>query len=81
MLVVADVSLCLQTYLCVTDKSADAAAYMLARFLTRPDVKKRKLKEVLEWAISTLTAGAGRLCLSVFMGIQLLKYCYKLIYY
>ncbi|KAK2172898.1 hypothetical protein NP493_921g01087 [Ridgeia piscesae] len=38
-------------YLCVCDKSRDAAAYMLSKFLTRPDVKKQKLAEFFNWAL------------------------------
>ncbi|KAH3872506.1 hypothetical protein DPMN_035722 [Dreissena polymorpha] len=38
-------------YLLVVEKSRDAAAYLLSRFMTRPDVKKRKLPEFLDWAM------------------------------
>ena len=37
-----------------TDKSRDAAAYMLSRFLTRPDVKKEKLPAFLDWGLVTI---------------------------
>ena len=40
-----------QLYLEVSDKSRDAAGYMLSRFMTRPDVTKTKLPEFLDWAL------------------------------
>ncbi|XP_067938122.1 tubulin-specific chaperone D-like [Watersipora subatra] len=53
-------------YLCVTDKSSDAGAYMMARFLTRPDVKKRCLPDVIDWAITALKSGAGEETFTLF---------------
>ena len=41
-------------YLDVSDKSKDAAAYLAAKFLTRPDVKSVKLCKFIEHAISML---------------------------
>ena len=38
----------------MNDKSRDAAAYMLSKFLTRPDVKLIKLPEVIGWAMIRL---------------------------
>ncbi|WAQ96622.1 TBCD-like protein [Mya arenaria] len=38
-------------YLTVVDKSRNAAAYLMSRFMTRPDVKKRKLTEFMDWAL------------------------------
>ena len=43
-----------QRYVDVSDKSRDAAAYMLARFMTRPDVKRKKLPEFLDWCLTNL---------------------------
>ena len=43
------------------DKSRDAAAYMLSKFLTRPDVKQQKLPEFLDWALQALKAADGKL--------------------
>ena len=43
-----------QRYVDVSDKSRDAAAYVLARFMTRPDVKRKKLPEFLDWCLSRL---------------------------
>ena len=43
---------CFQMYLDVSDKSRDAAGYMLSRFMTRPDVKKEKLPEYLDWSLT-----------------------------
>ncbi|XP_057310361.1 tubulin-specific chaperone D-like [Hydractinia symbiolongicarpus] len=41
-------------YLNVFDKSKDAAAYLTAKFLTRPDVKSVKLPEFFNWALDVL---------------------------
>ncbi|CAH1795099.1 unnamed protein product, partial [Owenia fusiformis] len=41
-------------YLCVFDKSQDAAAYLVSRFLTRPDVKEKRLPDFLDWALVTM---------------------------
>ncbi|XP_060577597.1 tubulin-specific chaperone D-like [Ruditapes philippinarum] len=41
-------------YLMVADKTRDAAAYLMSRFMTRPDVKKKKLPEFLDWAMKYL---------------------------
>ncbi|XP_064631800.1 tubulin-specific chaperone D-like isoform X2 [Lineus longissimus] len=37
-------------YLFAFDKSRDAAAYLVAKFLTRPDVKKMKMASFMDWA-------------------------------
>ena len=50
----------LQLYLFATDKSCDSAAYMLAKFLTRPDVKQKKLPEVMDWAFGILQECCGK---------------------
>ena len=42
-------------YIDVSDKSRDAAAYMLSRFMTRPDVKKEALPVFIDWALCELT--------------------------
>ncbi|XP_062507532.1 tubulin-specific chaperone D-like [Corticium candelabrum] len=41
-------------YLQVTDKSRDAAALLLAKFVTRPDMSRRRLPEVLNWLLHIL---------------------------
>ena len=46
--------LMLQLYLDVTDKTRDASAFMLSKFMTRPDVKREKLPEFLDWAIISM---------------------------
>ena len=43
-----------QLYLDVSDKTRDAAAYMLSRFMTRPDVKQQRLPEFLDWSIQQI---------------------------
>lgn len=46
-------SIC-KTYLTVTDKSRDAASYLMSRFLTRPDVKEELLPSCLDWMMQQL---------------------------
>ncbi|XP_060071725.1 tubulin-specific chaperone D-like [Ylistrum balloti] len=41
-------------YLTENDKCRDAAAYLASRFLTRPDVKKERLPDFLDWALNIL---------------------------
>uniref|UniRef100_A0A8D2D2J7 Tubulin-specific chaperone D n=1 Tax=Sciurus vulgaris TaxID=55149 RepID=A0A8D2D2J7_SCIVU len=43
-----------QAYLAVSDKARDAAAVLLSRFITRPDVKQRKMADFLDWSLCTL---------------------------
>ena len=43
-----------QSYLTVADKSRDAAAYLMSRFMTRPDVKKAKLPEFIDWTLKCI---------------------------
>lgn len=50
-----------QQYLTVADKTRDAAAYLMSRFMTRPDVKKQKLPEFLDWAMKYLDAADCKL--------------------
>ncbi|XP_068671771.1 tubulin-specific chaperone D-like isoform X2 [Montipora foliosa] len=40
-----------KAYLAVTDKSRDAAALVISKFVTRPDVKKERLAEYLDWSL------------------------------
>ncbi|XP_055448634.1 tubulin-specific chaperone D isoform X2 [Psammomys obesus] len=43
-----------ETYLVVSDKARDAAAVLVSRFITRPDVKQRKMASFLDWSLCTL---------------------------
>ncbi|KAJ8318891.1 hypothetical protein KUTeg_003982 [Tegillarca granosa] len=45
-----------RTYLTVNDKSRDAAAYLASKFLTRPDVKKQRLPEFLDWSLQVMNS-------------------------
>ncbi|XP_029636539.2 tubulin-specific chaperone D [Octopus sinensis] len=38
-----------QSYVCKSDKCRDAAVYLLAKFMTRDDVKKKHLSSYLDW--------------------------------
>ncbi|XP_043924058.1 tubulin-specific chaperone D [Protopterus annectens] len=44
-----------KTYLTVSDKSRDAAAVLVSKFVTRPDVKQKRLADFLDWTLSTLS--------------------------
>ncbi|GFR62125.1 tubulin-specific chaperone D, partial [Elysia marginata] len=61
-------SIC-KTYLTVTDKSRDAASYLMSRFLTRPDIKEELLPSCLDWMMQRLRSsdystifGCNELC-------------------
>nr|XP_022315849.1 tubulin-specific chaperone D-like [Crassostrea virginica] len=43
-----------QIYLTVNDKCRDAAAFLAAKFCTRPDVRREKLPEFLDWSLQVL---------------------------
>ncbi|XP_013361458.1 PREDICTED: tubulin-specific chaperone D isoform X2 [Chinchilla lanigera] len=43
-----------ESYLLVSDKARDAAAVLVSKFITRPDVKQRKMAGFLDWSLSTL---------------------------
>ncbi|XP_033109918.1 tubulin-specific chaperone D-like isoform X2 [Anneissia japonica] len=47
-------------YLDVSDKSRDAAAYMLSKFVTRPDVRKEQLPVFIDWCLTILTKTDSR---------------------
>ncbi|XP_067044336.1 tubulin-specific chaperone D-like [Acropora muricata] len=40
-----------KAYLAVPDKSRDSAALVISKFVTRPDVKKERLPEYLDWSL------------------------------
>ncbi|XP_041362453.1 tubulin-specific chaperone D-like [Gigantopelta aegis] len=67
-----------EMYLTVNDKSRDAAAYLISRFMTRLDVKKEKLPEFIDWSLQILheaeaetVAGMNALC-GILMTLALL---------
>eukprot|EP00111_Clytia_hemisphaerica_P015498 TCONS_00045761-protein len=43
-----------KAFLGVSDKSRDAAAYLLSRFLTRPDLKGSKIGDFINWSLECL---------------------------
>nr|XP_047302743.1 tubulin-specific chaperone D isoform X5 [Homo sapiens] len=43
-----------ESYLIVSDKARDAAAVLVSRFITRPDVKQSKMAEFLDWSLCNL---------------------------
>ncbi|XP_073436059.1 tubulin-specific chaperone D [Dendrobates tinctorius] len=44
-----------QSYLLVSDKSRDAAAVLVSKFITRPDVKQKRMADFLDWSLATLS--------------------------
>ncbi|XP_025324228.1 tubulin-specific chaperone D isoform X1 [Canis lupus baileyi] len=43
-----------EAYLVVSDKARDAAAVLVSKFVTRPDVKQKKMAGFLDWSLHTL---------------------------
>nr|XP_008508378.1 PREDICTED: tubulin-specific chaperone D-like [Equus przewalskii] len=43
-----------ESYLVVSDKARDAAAVLVSKFVTRPDVKQKKMADFLDWSLCTL---------------------------
>ncbi|XP_055431450.1 tubulin-specific chaperone D isoform X3 [Bubalus kerabau] len=43
-----------ESYLVVSDKARDAAAVLVSKFVTRPDVKQKKMASFLDWSLCTL---------------------------
>uniref|UniRef100_UPI00398F11B9 tubulin-specific chaperone D n=1 Tax=Pristiophorus japonicus TaxID=55135 RepID=UPI00398F11B9 len=44
-----------KSYLTVSDKARDAAAVLVSKFVTRPDVKEKRLPDFLDWALTSLS--------------------------
>ncbi|XP_058024468.1 tubulin-specific chaperone D [Ahaetulla prasina] len=44
-----------KSYLVVSDKSRDAAAVLVSKFITRPDVRQKRMADFLDWTLSTLS--------------------------
>lgn len=44
-----------KSYLVVSDKSRDAAAVLVSKFITRHDVKQKRMADFLDWTLSTLS--------------------------
>ncbi|XP_066474680.1 tubulin-specific chaperone D [Tiliqua scincoides] len=44
-----------KSYLVVSDKARDAAAVLVSKFITRPDVKQKRMADFLDWTLSTLS--------------------------
>ncbi|KAG7262649.1 hypothetical protein CRUP_001489, partial [Coryphaenoides rupestris] len=50
-----------KTYLTVTDSCRYAAAVLVSKFVTRPDVKKKHLADFLDWSLTAIMAANDRL--------------------
>lgn len=44
----------IKLYLSVSDKARDAAAFLAAHFITRPDVKDIHLGDYLDWCLKVI---------------------------
>ncbi|XP_062930349.1 tubulin-specific chaperone D [Mobula hypostoma] len=44
-----------KSYLTVSDKGRDAAAVLVSKFVTRPDVKEKRLQDFLNWTLTSLS--------------------------
>ncbi|XP_076866238.1 tubulin-specific chaperone D isoform X2 [Brachyhypopomus gauderio] len=44
-----------KSYLQVSDKSRDAASVLVSKFVTRPDVKQKRLGDFLDWTLTTVS--------------------------
>ncbi|XP_066530722.1 tubulin-specific chaperone D [Hoplias malabaricus] len=44
-----------KSYLRVSDKSRDAASVLVSKFVTRPDVKQKRLGDFLDWTLTTIS--------------------------
>ncbi|XP_062389202.1 tubulin-specific chaperone D [Sardina pilchardus] len=44
-----------KSYLAVSDKSRDAASVLVSKFVTRPDVKQKRLGDFLDWTLTTIS--------------------------
>ncbi|XP_072531302.1 tubulin-specific chaperone D [Salminus brasiliensis] len=44
-----------KVYLNVADKSRDAASVLVSKFVTRPDVKQKRLGDFLDWTLTTIS--------------------------
>ncbi|KAG7460255.1 hypothetical protein MATL_G00219380 [Megalops atlanticus] len=44
-----------KSYLTVSDKARDAASILVSKFVTRPDVKLRRLGDFLDWSLAMLS--------------------------
>ncbi|KAM4664656.1 tubulin-specific chaperone D [Discoglossus pictus] len=47
-----------KSYLVVSDKARDAAAVLVSKFITRPDVKQKRMADFLDWSLSTLSSSS-----------------------
>ncbi|XP_066237763.1 tubulin-specific chaperone D isoform X2 [Saccopteryx leptura] len=50
-----------QSYLVVSDKARDAAAVLVSKFVTRPDVKQKKMADFLDWSLCTLACSSFKI--------------------
>uniref|UniRef100_A0A8C5C847 Tubulin-specific chaperone D n=1 Tax=Gadus morhua TaxID=8049 RepID=A0A8C5C847_GADMO len=53
------------TYLTVTDSCRYAAAVLVSKFMTRPDVKKKHLADFLDWSLTTIMQADEKLMIDL----------------
>uniref|UniRef100_A0A673ZBF4 Tubulin-specific chaperone D n=1 Tax=Salmo trutta TaxID=8032 RepID=A0A673ZBF4_SALTR len=49
-----------KSYLMVSDKSRDAASVLVSKFVTRPDVKLKRLGDFLDWSLTTISQASDQ---------------------
>ncbi|KAL0993545.1 hypothetical protein UPYG_G00109500 [Umbra pygmaea] len=49
-----------KSYLMVSDKSRDAASVLVSKFVTRPDVKLRRLADFLDWTLTSISQASDQ---------------------
>uniref|UniRef100_A0A674AJ70 Tubulin-specific chaperone D n=1 Tax=Salmo trutta TaxID=8032 RepID=A0A674AJ70_SALTR len=49
-----------KSYLVVSDKSRDAASVLVSKFVTRPDVKLKRLGDFLDWSLTTISQASDQ---------------------
>uniref|UniRef100_A0A8C5FC35 Tubulin-specific chaperone D n=1 Tax=Gadus morhua TaxID=8049 RepID=A0A8C5FC35_GADMO len=54
-----------KTYLTVTDSCRYAAAVLVSKFMTRPDVKKKHLADFLDWSLTTIMQADEKLMIDL----------------
>eukprot|EP00058_Branchiostoma_floridae_P020624 XP_002606114.1 hypothetical protein BRAFLDRAFT_88024 [Branchiostoma floridae] len=58
-------------YIGVFDTAREAAAFLISKFLTRPDVQKQHLPAFLDWALVTLTQANPPVVLKTLVSLKL----------
>ncbi|MEQ2265701.1 hypothetical protein XENORESO_011233, partial [Xenotaenia resolanae] len=55
------------TYLLVSDSPRDAASVLVSKFMTRPDVKHKRLGNFLDWSLTTISQTSAHSVIEIMM--------------